>query len=202
MDMSVAAATVHPSQKKPALAEKARLVSWPEFERRYLTREDGYKYEWTDGQVEKTKSTMNQTQLFVWHNLSQLLWKLSQTDKTIGSLSSETDTFLTAKIHRRPDMAYFSIAQMKAAVGGKPQIPAFVVEVISPNDNINRVNRKVSEYFDAGVSVLWHIFPELKEVYVFENGQSATICRGDDVCTAEKAIPGFSITANDIFREL
>ncbi|MBI5913958.1 MAG: Uma2 family endonuclease [Bacteroidetes bacterium] len=199
--MSVAAAIVHPSERKPAMAQKARRVSWPEFEKRYLTREDGYKYEWTDGQVEKTKSTMNQTQLFVWHNLSRLLWKLSQTDKTIGSLSAETDTFLSDKIHRRPDMAYFSIAQMKAAVGGKPQIPAFVVEVISPNDNINRVNRKVSEYFDAGVSVLWHIFPELKEVYVFESGQRATICRDDDVCTAEKAIPGFSITANDIFRE-
>jgi hypothetical protein len=30
-----------------------RKISWQEFERRYLTREDKYKYEWLIGVVEK-----------------------------------------------------------------------------------------------------------------------------------------------------
>lgn len=39
-------------------SENLKTVSWEAFQHKYLTREDAYKYEWVDGQVEKTKSTI------------------------------------------------------------------------------------------------------------------------------------------------
>lgn len=190
----------NPSKKKAARQAKPKYVTWEEFEDRYLIREDGFKYEWIDGTIEKTPSTMNQTQLFIWHLLNQLLWSLRSEDESIGSFSTETDTFLAEKIHRKPDIAYFTLDQMKLAAEGEPQIPLFVIEIISKNDNVNRVNRKIGEYFGAGVKVLWHIFPELKEVHIYEDAHGSSIRRGDETCSAEKVIPGFVLSVNDIFK--
>jgi len=39
-------------QKKP------RKISWETFQKKYLSKEDKYKYEWLDGIVEKTPRTM------------------------------------------------------------------------------------------------------------------------------------------------
>lgn len=51
-----------------------RYISWKEFKSRYLSREDGYKYEWVNGTLEKTKRTMDQSQYFILKNL-RLLFK-------------------------------------------------------------------------------------------------------------------------------
>ncbi|MCC6725036.1 MAG: Uma2 family endonuclease, partial [Saprospiraceae bacterium] len=32
-----------------------KRISWEQFEKQYLTREDRYKYEWVKGQIEKTE---------------------------------------------------------------------------------------------------------------------------------------------------
>ena len=48
-----------------------RKISWATFEKKYLTREDGYRYEWLNGTIEKTKK-MNKTQLFILRNLQGL----------------------------------------------------------------------------------------------------------------------------------
>lgn len=45
----------------PAVAGKGRRISWEDFKRKYLSREDGYKYEWVNGAVEKTKRSMDKT---------------------------------------------------------------------------------------------------------------------------------------------
>jgi len=191
---------MNPPKKKTATKAKPGYVTWEEFEEEFLTREDGYKYEWMNGIVEKTPSSMNQSQLLVWHHLNQLLWSLRSKEGANGSFSTETDVFLSVKIHRKPDIAYFSLEQMAVAANGAPQIPSFVVEIISKNDKVNRVNQKISEYFDAGVKILWHIFPELKEVHIYEDAHGSSIRRGDETCSAEKVIPGFVLSVNDIFK--
>lgn len=185
------AATTKPAPKS---------LTWKEFQRRYRNREDGNKYEWVRGKVEKTPRSMNQRQLFVLRNLNQFLRKLQNTNPELGELSVETDTFFQEFLHRKPDIAYFTAAQIAAAADGENQIPGFVIEVISPTDNINRVTRKVREYFDAGVQVVWHIFPELQEVHIYENAKSVRIARGEDLCSAEAAVPGFVLMAEEVFK--
>ena len=200
------AAATQPEIKTPAgvpavKAEKGRrYLTWKEFERRYLQREDGYKYEWENGKVEKTHYAMNVQQLYIWKNLNRYFQTLKEASDLKGELTVETDTFLDASIHRRPDIAYFTDDQIVAAIEHPVQVPGFVIEIISPTDNVNKVNKKVRTYFEKGIQVVWHIFPELKEVHVYESATRIRIIRGEELCSAESVIPGFILSANEIFK--
>lgn len=183
---------------------KPRMVTWEEFEKRYLPREDAFKYEWTDGTVEKTPRTMNLDQLYIQDNLAAFL---SKKEKMLpralgGKLYAETNTFLTKGMYRRPDMAYFTADQIKAAAHRiLLPVPEFVIEVISPTDNYNRVGKKVREYFLHGIKLLWHIVPALEEVHIYTNPNGSVICREDDLCSFDPVFPGLAISVKDIFKK-
>ena len=177
----------------------AKKISWEQFQKHYLSREDGFKYEWLNGIIEKTPRTMFQNQLIIVDNLMELFDNLKQEQKVSGRLITEVDSFFD-KHHRRPDMAFYSAEQIKKTRTKINQIPSFVIEIISTTDNINRVNRKVDDYFDAGVKVLWHIFPESKKVHVYENSKHISICSATDLCSAESAIDGFVLSVDAIFE--
>lgn len=176
-------------------------MSWKEFQRRYLSKEDAYKYEWENGRVEKTLYSMNIQQLYIWKNLNDLFQELKKSSGIKGELTVETDVFLDATTHRRPDIAFFTDDQIAAAVDHPVQIPGFVIEIISSTDNANQVNRKVRTYFEKGVKLVWHVFPELKEVHVYESATRIRIVRGEERCSAEPVIPHFAISALEIFKK-
>ena len=43
-----------PKLKKKRSAPFSKPITWEQFEKKYLWREDGYLYEWLNGQVERT----------------------------------------------------------------------------------------------------------------------------------------------------
>ncbi|MBC7891307.1 MAG: Uma2 family endonuclease, partial [Sphingobacteriaceae bacterium] len=175
-------------------------LSWPAFERKYLSREDGFKYEWVNGKVEKTRQSMNQYQLFILLNLRQHFDTLRDGGKINGALEQEIDTFFLETIHRRPDVAYFSPEQLARMAYGNNQVPSFVIEIISGTDAVNRVTKKLKNYREAGVKVIWQIFPELEEIHVYL-GVQMTICREDDHCSAAPALPAFELSASKVFEK-
>ena len=73
------------------------------------------------------------------------------------------------------------------------------IEIISPTDNYLKVNKKLREYFKAGVKVVWQIVPEEQTVYVYTSPTKVTICEGDTVCSAAPVVTDFTIPAKDIF---
>ena len=186
--------TPAPTRSQPAGAVK--YVSWEQFQRRYLAREDGYTYEWTNGKVEKTKGTMDISQAYIWNNLDIFFRQLHPAPA--GKLITEIDILLNPEKHRRPDIAYFTLKQLQGGIKNPVQIPSFVIEIISPNDRATKVSRKVQEYFQAGVKVVWNIYPALGEVHVFESATAAQICMGDARCSAEAALPGFVLPVSEI----
>jgi Uma2 family endonuclease len=101
--------------------------------------EDGYKYEWNDGELIKSVG-MNKTQVFIYEALNQLFidkgfWKS-------GTLISEYDVQLTGIQMRRPDIAYLTKEQIKRTKQGEDEIPEFLIEIISGSDNANKVEEK------------------------------------------------------------
>lgn len=158
---STQAQTVH------KLPGALKAISWTDFQRRYLRREDGYKYEWINGLVEKAPRTTNQDQYYILDNLLVLLDQLRIENPNLGRFYAEADTFFLENIHRRPDIAYFSAEQRSNMAYGQKEKPDFVIEIISSHDTINRVSKKMQDYRAAKVKVVWHIYPELGEVHVF-----------------------------------
>jgi Uma2 family endonuclease len=177
-------------------------ISWTDFQKKYLHREDGYTYEWLDGVVEKTKSNMEQTQFYILKNLQKLFRSLIQEGKIDGELIQEGDLFFLSH-HRKPDIAYLSSEQIDLCTFGEKQVPLFVIEVISNSDGINRVNRKMQDYRAAGVKVVWNIFPQVEEVHVYfgDNLDDAVINRGEKICSAAPVLPDFLISAKDVFKK-
>lgn len=175
-----------------------RKISWEAFQEKYLSREDKYKYEWIDGLVEKTARSMNKNQFFIQANLLDFLDSLKENLETNWTLIAEGDTFFDRK-HRRPDIAFYTSEQIRAAKENKNVVPEFVIEIISSKDQINRVIKKMDNYRAANVKVIWHIFPETKKVHVYQ-GKNMKICEEKDICSAEKVIPGFKISVQDLFK--
>jgi len=177
-----------------------RPISLEEFEQEFESKEDDYKYEWVDGFVEKSKRTMNQDQFYIMANLRDLFFRLRIDRKVNGYLETEFSTFLSEQTKRIPDIAYYSQTQFEGMKKGKNQIPEFLIEVISKTDNINRVGRKIQNYREAGVKVVWHIFPEINEVHVY-HGENMTIMEGDKICSAAPVLPDFQISVNDLLMK-
>lgn len=158
--------------------------------------EDGFKYEWNDGELIKFIG-MNKTQVFIYEVLNQFFiekgfWKL-------GTLVSEYDVQLTGIQMRRPDIAYLTKEQIKRTRQGDDEIPEFVIEIISGSDNAYKLEEKVTEYFKAGVKVLWLIYFETKSVHVYTSRKQVKICTDDDICSAKPVLSEFEISVNQLF---
>lgn len=174
-------------------------LSWEDFQQEYLTREDNFKYEWVNGQVEKSARSMDRMQFFILKNLTNFLYRLKAINPSIdGELIAEGDVFFAGN-HRRPDIAYFTDAQITAARFNEDVHPDFVIEVISKNDQLERIAEKMENYRKAEVKVVWHIFPTRNEIHIYR-GKHMDVCIGEDECSAEPVIPGFVIAVNDIFK--
>lgn len=194
--MSVATLSDNPSNSRTV--KKPRPISWETFEKRYLSREDSWKYEWVNGLVEKTKRSMNQEQLFIIRNLRKVFNELALTNTISGAFEPEVDTFFLDKVHRRPDMAWFSEKQEVAMAKGQNQVPNFVIEIISNNDKARKLQAKMKNYRDAAVEVIWLIYPNVEEVVVCQ-GDKMEVCHGDKICSAAPAMKAFKITAKALF---
>ncbi len=176
-------------------------ISWETFKRKYLSREDSWKYEWVNGIVEKTKRFMYQEQFYILYNLRQLFTQLLVQKKISGALEAEIDSWFLKGVHRRPDVAWFSEQQIIAMGQGINQIPAFVIEIISPNDKAKTVQEKLKNYREAGVQVVWQIYPHLEEVNVCLASNSIT-CEGDKICSAAPVLPIYQFPTKAIFKKL
>ena len=159
---------------------------------------DGFKYEWNDGELIQFTG-MKKKQLFIFDVLNQLFFEKGYIKQ--GALVLEQDTMLSSLQMRRPDIAYFTREQIKQDRKGEDVIPEFVIEVISTNDQINLVEKKITEYFKAGVKVVWTIIPEEQVIYVYTSRRDVKVCIENDVCSAKPVLPDFEISVASIFGE-
>lgn len=180
-----------------------RRITWEEFERKYLSKEDEFKYEWVHGLVEKTKRTMNPYQIFLQRNLTEFFYRLKFEGKISGQLMAESDLRFQKDLHRRPDRAWLTDLQIdNLTTPGAVEVPAFVIEVVSKNDDGESLEKKMDEYRAAGVEVVWQLFPAAKTVHVYsgKNMRQMKVCKADDVCTAAPVLDAFAISVEEIFK--
>jgi Uma2 family endonuclease len=185
---------------RPApIPEKAsKKVTIQTFLRKYRKGGPGTKYEFNKGVVEKMEA-MKAKEQYLALNL-QKHFSLTEAAKSGGQIVQELEVWTSPDQWRKPDLAFISIEQTRAAMQGYEPVPEFVIEVISSNDQINRVKNKVYEYFNAGVKVLWHIFPEQQVVEVYRSPENLIVCSGNKLCSAEPVVEGFQMPAAEIFK--
>jgi Uma2 family endonuclease len=185
----------------PVKNRKVKGISWADFQKKYLDREDGFKYEWVNREVVKSKH-MDYTQFYIVRNIINVFEHLRFLGKITGLLMPEGDILFNGN-HRRPDLSYLTDLQIDRTSYGENQVPKFVIEVISTKDQMNLVHEKMQNYRDAEVLVVWHVFPLINQVHVYSGVglKSMSVCIGDDVCSATSVIVDFEMTANAIFHK-
>lgn len=70
-----------------------------------------------------------------------------------------------------------------------------MAEVVSPSDLAEELHDKLSEYFAAGVKIVWVIYPTYRLVYVYESLRSVHIDGGS-------ILPGFRIPIASLFPKI
>ena len=158
---------------------------------------DGYTYEWNDGEIIRFES-MKKKHLLILRTFSRLFINTKAFQQG-GELISEQDVWLTGIQMRRPDLAFFSGEQIDNSQSSEDEpIPAFAIEIVSPTDDATKVEEKLVEYFKCGVQVVWHVYPENQVVYVYTSRKNVNICTEDDLCSAQPVLPDFEISVNDL----
>jgi Uma2 family endonuclease len=103
---------------------------------------------------------------------------------------------------RAPDMAFVRSEQVPPREQRQKLAelaPDLVAEVTSPSDRVSEVNRKVAQWLDAGVRLLWVVDPESGVVVAHQPGGVAHLLRGDDVLDGGDVLPGFSLSLRELF---
>jgi Uma2 family endonuclease len=104
---------------------------------------------------------------------------------------------------RIPDAAFVSWQSLEGS--GFPEeaaplmAPDLAVEVISPGNTQREMERKLEEYFEAGVRLVWYVEPREKKVTVYTRPDVAVVLGEADQLTGGEVLPGLVIELKDLF---
>lgn len=137
---------------------------------------------------------------------SELIWMMVDFVKTnrLGKVYTELGVTLehNPDTVRGPDICFVSNARLpkkRLKTFFKEHIPDLVVEVLSPSDRSGNVQKKIREYFKAGVRLIWIVDPENETVTAYYPSRDAHIYTGDETVSGEDVLPGFSFTPAELF---
>jgi Uma2 family endonuclease len=103
---------------------------------------------------------------------------------------------------RRPDVSFIRSGRLPNDIPSETYdglAPDLAVEVVSPTDTSYELDRKVEEYLQAGVRLVWVVHPSVRRIDVFRPNRTITALRLNDELTGEDVVPGFRCRVADLF---
>jgi Uma2 family endonuclease len=127
-------------------------------------------------------------QLWLWNNLHKL-----------GVVFDSSGGFkLPNGADRSPDAAWIPLEKWQALTPQQkerflPLSPDFVIELMSPSDNLETARKKMQEYLDNGTRLGWLINRKTREVEIYRQGQAVEILTNPESLSGESILPEFSL---------
>jgi len=106
---------------------------------------------------------------------------------------------------RIPDVSFISSHRLPG--GRVPRepiadlVPELAVEVISASNTPEEMERKLRDYFAAGVRLVWYVYPESREVHAFTAPDRRRVFKEKDVLDGGEVLPGFQLVVSELFAE-
>jgi Uma2 family endonuclease len=162
---------------------------------------DGERYELVDGELVERHMSQGSS------------WVGSEIVRRIGNYAADTgsgyvfgadnrlDVFGRSDHFRTPDVSFTRAERMPGGPltdGDQVIVPDLVVEVVSPNDTVRELRRKIMDYVDVGVRLTWVIYPDTAEADVYRADGTVTHVGPREALDGEDVIPGFSLPLVDI----
>ncbi len=114
------------------------------------------------------------------HNWLQraLLFYIMSREKTLGVvIIQEQRLQLNQKHYRVPDlMIVEGVGKPKERIITRP--PLVCIEVLSPEDRMSRVTKKITDYLAFGVRYVWVLDPQTRQAFAYTNKENHEITDG------------------------
>jgi Uma2 family endonuclease len=163
---------------------------------------EGRACELVDGIL--VEKTMGQYESMLAVRIAWLLMNFVNSRK-LGSVFGEAG-FMKLKpgLIRIPDVSFVSKERMKTArirPGGKiqPLVPELAVEVLSPGNTKQEMDRKLEEFFQAGVQLVWYVDPRIQRVTVYHSEKDSETLQPPAELKGDPVLPGLSISLTELF---
>jgi Uma2 family endonuclease len=106
-----------------------------------------------------------------------------------------------------PDVSVYTWARIPRDAAGQvadnfTEPPDIAIEIVSPGQSVNSLVRRSIWYVDNGVRVALVVDADDLSVLAFRAGQSPIVSRGADAIDLTEVLPGFELTADDVFNAL
>jgi Uma2 family endonuclease len=111
---------------------------------------------------------------------------------------SSTCFRLTKGGDRSPDVSWVERSRWDALAPEQqckfpPICPDFVLELLSPTDNLKTTHAKMQEYLSNGILLGWLINPQDRQVEIYRPGQSVEVLQAPAVLSGESVLPKFTL---------
>jgi Uma2 family endonuclease len=119
-----------------------------------------------------------------------------------------SDGFLRISIGlvRAPDLSFISWARLPTRKLPRKKVPHLIpdlaIEVLSKSNTPAEIQRKLGEYFNAGVRLAWVIDPRKRTARVHKSARRATLIREHQSLDGGDVLPGFSVRLAELFKNL
>lgn len=107
--------------------------------------------------------------------------------------------------NRSPDVAWIRKERWDALTPEQkkkfpPIAPDFVLELMSPSDNLADTQAKMREYVDSKVKLGWLINPQGKQVEIYRQSQPVEILDSPSELSGEDILPGFILDLKSLLN--
>jgi Uma2 family endonuclease len=110
------------------------------------------------------------------------------------------------RLVRIPDVSFYSWAKLPGKQYPTKPIPDLApdlaVEVLSEGNTEEEMQRKLKEYFLAGVRLVWFVDPEARTVAVYASPDECVTLTEKDTLTGGEVLPGFALPLRQLFARV
>ena len=128
--------------------------------------------------------------------------------KKLGKVFDSSTCFkLPLGSNRSPDVAWITLERWEQLTPEQKQTfppiaPDFVLELMSPTDNLKDVQDKMQEYLDSGVKLGWLINPKTRIVEIYRQGQTKEFLENPRYLYGENVLVDFILDLTDIWGQI
>jgi Uma2 family endonuclease len=150
------------------------------------------------------RKTMGDYESWLGVELARLIGNFAHERKFGALLGTDGSTHLSPELYRTPDVSFFGPERLRqrnylrdSVFGSVP--PDLVVEVISPSNTRREMERKLQDYFDHGVRLVWYVYPLKKQVVVYTGVATSRTLGEDETLEGGDVLPGFTLSLRELF---
>ncbi|MEB3148845.1 MAG: Uma2 family endonuclease [Sphaerospermopsis sp.] len=148
----------------------------------------------TGGETGRSNSNIN-SQIWFWNEQNQL-----------GEVfDSSTGFTLPSGADPSPDVSWVEKSRWDALSKQEkekfiPLCPDFVIEIMSPSDNLKKLQNKMQEYIENGCRLGWLINRKKQEVEIYRPGKEVEVLKLPQTISGEDILPGFVLNLQKIWE--